>query len=122
MSPGFSRCSGLPAWPWVNTGGCSTRQSSSGVSAVRAAVKAPGQVRTAGYELNAEYDYNQGAGSRGPRLIEGFVNGVRRQHGSTSNLIFPIEFLIEYITFVMTLEPGDVIATFAEVRERKNKF
>jgi 2-keto-4-pentenoate hydratase/2-oxohepta-3-ene-1,7-dioic acid hydratase in catechol pathway len=50
-------------------------------------------------------------GTRGPRTIEGFVNGERRQHSSTSNLIFPIEFLIEYITFVMTLEPGDIIST-----------
>ncbi len=50
-------------------------------------------------------------GTRGPRTIEGFVNGERRQHSSTSNMIFPIEFLLEYITFVMTLEPGDVIAT-----------
>ncbi|MFN7984325.1 MAG: fumarylacetoacetate hydrolase family protein [Vicinamibacterales bacterium] len=50
-------------------------------------------------------------GTRGPRTIEGFVNGVRRQHSSTSNMIFPIEFLVEYITFVMTLEPGDIIAT-----------
>jgi len=50
-------------------------------------------------------------GTRGPRAVEGFVNGERRQHSSTSNLIFPIEFLIEYITFVMTLEPGDVIST-----------
>ena len=50
-------------------------------------------------------------GTRGPRTVDGFVNGARRQHGSTSNLIFPIEFLIEYITFVMTLEPGDIIST-----------
>jgi 2-keto-4-pentenoate hydratase/2-oxohepta-3-ene-1,7-dioic acid hydratase in catechol pathway len=50
-------------------------------------------------------------GTRGPRLVEGFVNGERRQHSSTSNLIFSIEFLIEYISFVMTLEPGDVIST-----------
>jgi 2-keto-4-pentenoate hydratase/2-oxohepta-3-ene-1,7-dioic acid hydratase in catechol pathway len=50
-------------------------------------------------------------GTRGPRTIEGFVNGVRRQHSSTSNLIFPLEFLVEYITFVMTLEPGDIIST-----------
>jgi 2-keto-4-pentenoate hydratase/2-oxohepta-3-ene-1,7-dioic acid hydratase in catechol pathway len=50
-------------------------------------------------------------GTRGPRTIEGFVNGERRQHSSTSNMIFPIEFIVEYITFVMTLEPGDVIAT-----------
>jgi 2-keto-4-pentenoate hydratase/2-oxohepta-3-ene-1,7-dioic acid hydratase in catechol pathway len=50
-------------------------------------------------------------GTRGPRLVEGFVNGVRRQQSSTSNLIFSIEFLVEYITFVMTLEPGDIIST-----------
>ena len=50
-------------------------------------------------------------GTRGPRMVEGFVNGERRQHSSTTNLIFPIEFLIEYITFVMTLEPGDIIST-----------
>ena len=50
-------------------------------------------------------------GTRGPRTVEGFVNGEQRQNGTTANLIFPIEFLIEYITFVMTLEPGDIIST-----------
>lgn len=50
-------------------------------------------------------------GTRGPRAIEGYVNGSLRQQSSTSNLIFPIEFLVEYITFVMTLEPGDIIST-----------
>lgn len=46
-----------------------------------------------------------------PRRIETRVNGQRRQASSTEQLIFPIDFLIEYITFVMTLEPGDVIST-----------
>lgn len=50
-------------------------------------------------------------GTRGPRRVQGFVNGVLRQDGTTANLIFPLEFLIEYITFVMTLEPGDIIST-----------
>ena len=45
------------------------------------------------------------------RSVEGWVNGDRRQGSSTRELIFPIEHLIEYITFVMTLEPGDVIST-----------
>jgi 2-keto-4-pentenoate hydratase/2-oxohepta-3-ene-1,7-dioic acid hydratase in catechol pathway len=45
------------------------------------------------------------------RGIEGWVNGVRRQASSTKHLIFPIEHLVEFITFVMTLEPGDIIAT-----------
>jgi acylpyruvate hydrolase len=39
------------------------------------------------------------------------LNGVQRQHSNTSNLIFPIPFLIAYLTRTMTLEPGDVIAT-----------
>jgi 2-keto-4-pentenoate hydratase/2-oxohepta-3-ene-1,7-dioic acid hydratase in catechol pathway len=51
-----------------------------------------------------------GAGS-GPRRVEGWVNGVKRQDSTTAQLIFPIDALIEYITFVMTLEPGDIIST-----------
>jgi 2-keto-4-pentenoate hydratase/2-oxohepta-3-ene-1,7-dioic acid hydratase in catechol pathway len=46
-----------------------------------------------------------------PRGVEGWVNGQRRQASSTKHLIFPIEHLIEFITFVMTLEPGDIIST-----------
>jgi 2-keto-4-pentenoate hydratase/2-oxohepta-3-ene-1,7-dioic acid hydratase in catechol pathway len=46
-----------------------------------------------------------------PRGVEGWVNGDRRQASSTAQLIFPIEDLVEFITFVMTLEPGDVIST-----------
>ena len=47
----------------------------------------------------------------GPRVVEAWVNGQRRQASSTTHLIFPIEHLVEYITFVMTLEPGDIIST-----------
>jgi 2-keto-4-pentenoate hydratase/2-oxohepta-3-ene-1,7-dioic acid hydratase in catechol pathway len=47
----------------------------------------------------------------GPRAVEAWVNTDRRQASSTRELIFPIEHLVEYITFVMTLEPGDVIST-----------
>jgi 2-keto-4-pentenoate hydratase/2-oxohepta-3-ene-1,7-dioic acid hydratase in catechol pathway len=46
-----------------------------------------------------------------PRGVEGWVNGTRRQSSTTGQLIFPIDFLVEYITFVMTLEPGDIIST-----------
>lgn len=46
-----------------------------------------------------------------PRAVEGWVNGERRQSSTTSQLIFPVDHLVEYITFVMTLEPGDVIST-----------
>ena len=46
-----------------------------------------------------------------PRAVEGFVNGQKRQSSTTAQLIFPIDLLIEYITFVMTLEPGDIVFT-----------
>jgi 2-keto-4-pentenoate hydratase/2-oxohepta-3-ene-1,7-dioic acid hydratase in catechol pathway len=46
-----------------------------------------------------------------PRMVEGWLNGQQRQGSSTADLIFPIEHLVEFITFVMTLEPGDVIST-----------
>ena len=46
-----------------------------------------------------------------PRTIEGWVNHERRQASSSKHLIFPIDVLIEFISFVMTLEPGDVVST-----------
>ena len=39
------------------------------------------------------------------------VNGERRQNGTTGNMIFRIPQLITFISRVMTLQPGDVIAT-----------
>lgn len=39
------------------------------------------------------------------------VNGEERQRGSASQMAFPIPVLIEYISGIMTLEAGDVIAT-----------
>jgi 2-keto-4-pentenoate hydratase/2-oxohepta-3-ene-1,7-dioic acid hydratase in catechol pathway len=39
------------------------------------------------------------------------VNGQERQRGHVSQMAFNIPTLIEYISAVMTLEPGDVIAT-----------
>jgi 2-keto-4-pentenoate hydratase/2-oxohepta-3-ene-1,7-dioic acid hydratase in catechol pathway len=39
------------------------------------------------------------------------VNGEERQRGHVSQMAFNIPTLIEYISGVMTLEPGDVIAT-----------
>lgn len=43
--------------------------------------------------------------------VIGRVNGEVRQRGSVSQMAFPIPLLIEYISAIMTLEPGDVIAT-----------
>jgi 2,4-didehydro-3-deoxy-L-rhamnonate hydrolase len=39
------------------------------------------------------------------------VNGVRRQHGSTADMIFPVAELIAYVSRFMTLEAGDLLAT-----------
>jgi|SRR5688572_22602623 len=39
------------------------------------------------------------------------VNGVTKQDGRTSQMIFPVDFLIRYISRQMTLKSGDVIAT-----------
>lgn len=39
------------------------------------------------------------------------VNGEIRQDGRTSQMVFPVEFLIRYISNQMTLLPGDIIAT-----------
>lgn len=43
--------------------------------------------------------------------IRARVNGATRQDSNTSNLIFDISSLIEFISGVMTLEVGDIIAT-----------
>jgi len=43
--------------------------------------------------------------------IRSFVDGVAKQDASVRDMIFPVPFLIEFITRFMTLEPGDLIAT-----------
>ena len=57
----------------------------------------------------------------GPRVAEGLdwrtlevicrVNGVERQRGAASEMVFAIPALVVYISRIMTLEPGDLIAT-----------
>ena len=39
------------------------------------------------------------------------VNGVEKQRASASEMVFPIPALLSYISHVMTLEPGDLVAT-----------
>ncbi len=39
------------------------------------------------------------------------VNGVIKQEGKTSQMVFPVPFLIQYISNQMTLKAGDIIAT-----------
>lgn len=39
------------------------------------------------------------------------VNGVERQRGKNSEMVFSIPALLAYISRIMTLEPGDLVAT-----------
>lgn len=39
------------------------------------------------------------------------VNGVTRQRGNTSDMLFSPEYLVAYISRFLTLQPGDIIAT-----------
>ncbi len=43
--------------------------------------------------------------------VETRVNGAVRQSGNTQDFIFPLDVVIRYIAQVMTLYPGDLIAT-----------
>lgn len=58
----------------------------------------------------------------GPVVVEGLdpwtgvsvqtrVNGQVRQNGTTVDFLFPLDVLVRFISQVMTLEPGDLIAT-----------
>jgi 2-keto-4-pentenoate hydratase/2-oxohepta-3-ene-1,7-dioic acid hydratase in catechol pathway len=43
--------------------------------------------------------------------VEAYLNGERKQSSSTRNLIFDVSRLVSFISSIMTLFPGDVIAT-----------
>ena len=43
--------------------------------------------------------------------IQTRVNGQLRQDGTTVDFLFPLDVLVRFISQVMTLEPGDLIAT-----------
>jgi 2-keto-4-pentenoate hydratase/2-oxohepta-3-ene-1,7-dioic acid hydratase in catechol pathway len=43
--------------------------------------------------------------------VETYVNGDRRQSAPTSSMIFGVARLVSYISHIMTLFPGDLIAT-----------
>ncbi len=42
--------------------------------------------------------------------LKTFVNGKVRQSASMTNMIFPVPFIIRFLSRIMTLYPGDVIA------------
>jgi acylpyruvate hydrolase len=78
------------------------------------------QKRTSQWMLGKSFDT---FGPMGPALVtcdevpdphclelELTVNGIPKQRANTRDLIFPVPFLV-YLSQVMRLEPGDVIAT-----------
>lgn len=79
------------------------------------------QLRTPTHTLGKSFDTH---GPIGPWLvldseiddphnldIKMFVNGEQRQHGNTSRMIHNIFEQIAYLSTVMTLKPGDILAT-----------
>lgn len=54
--------------------------------------------------LETEFDVTHGS-------IETLLNGVRKQYSPFSAMLFPIDVIIPWVSRVMTLLPGDVIAT-----------
>jgi 2,4-didehydro-3-deoxy-L-rhamnonate hydrolase len=39
------------------------------------------------------------------------VDGHRFQNGSTETMIFPVRYLVSYVSKYMSLQPGDIIST-----------
>lgn len=39
------------------------------------------------------------------------VNGISRQHGNTSDMVFNVNYIVWYLSQIMVLEPGDLINT-----------
>ena len=39
------------------------------------------------------------------------LNGTTMQDSNTSQLIFPVDYIVSYLSKIMTLEPGDLIYT-----------
>ena len=43
--------------------------------------------------------------------VETLVNGKRRQHAPLTDMVFSVDVILHFISQVMTLEPGDLVAT-----------
>lgn len=43
--------------------------------------------------------------------ISTYVNGTRKQFNNTAQMLYPVASIVEYISAIITLEPGDIIST-----------
>ena len=50
-------------------------------------------------------------GDPGDLTLTTYVNGERRQHSHTGDLVFSVPYLVSYISTYITLMPGDMITT-----------
>lgn len=68
--------------------------------------------RAKGFDTFAPLGPAVAVGVAGAELdVQAWLNGERRQASNTRELIFDIGYLVEFVTSVMTLLPGDVIST-----------
>lgn len=68
--------------------------------------------RAKGFDTFAPLGPAVAVGVDGAELdVQSWLNGERRQASNTRELIFDIGYLVEFVTSVMTLLPGDVIST-----------
>jgi 5-oxopent-3-ene-1,2,5-tricarboxylate decarboxylase/2-hydroxyhepta-2,4-diene-1,7-dioate isomerase len=44
-------------------------------------------------------------------VLRTYINGEKKQEGTTGDMIFSVPFLVEYLSSFMTLQPGDMILT-----------
>jgi len=51
------------------------------------------------------------AGDPGTKFVRCWLNGELRQNSNTSDMVFSVPELVNYISQYMTLEPGDLIST-----------
>jgi len=54
--------------------------------------------------LETEFDLASGT-------VETLLNGARKQYSAFTAMVFPVDVIIPWVSRVMTLVPGDVIAT-----------
>ena len=47
----------------------------------------------------------------GNLVVQSYLGGVLKQSGTTADMVFSAEQLLSFVSRVMTLLPGDVIAT-----------
>ena len=67
--------------------------------------------RRAGASHDEGFALIEGAHDLANLVVITRVNGEEKQRANTSEMVFSIPMLLSYVSHVMTLEPGDLVAT-----------